>query len=71
MHVSTAEDRAEGYGLPASEYRELYAVRDTQAPLPRSQSWMGRFSDEMAWSVPASPLVVSVDGLPEPEFPHG
>jgi hypothetical protein len=71
MYVSTAEDRAVGYGLPASEYRELYEARDIQAPLQRSQFWMGRFSGEMAWSVRASPLVVAVDGLPEPDFPHG
>ena len=42
MYVSTAEDRAEGYGLPAAEYSEMYAGRETQAPLPRSQFWMGR-----------------------------
>jgi hypothetical protein len=71
MYVSTAEDRAEGYGLPAAEYSEMYAGRETQAPLPRSQFWMGRFSGEMTWSVRPSPLVVAVDGLPEPEFPHG
>jgi len=40
MYVSTAEDRAEGYGLPSRGYRELYSVRDTQAPLQRSQFWM-------------------------------
>jgi hypothetical protein len=71
MYVSTAEDRAEGYGLPASEYRELYTIRDMQEPLPCSQFWMGRFSGEMAWSVRVSPLIVAADGLPEPEFPHG
>jgi hypothetical protein len=60
MYVSTAEDRAEGsgYGLPASEYRELYAIRDMQEPLPRSQFWMGRFNGEMAWSVRARACLV-------------
>ena len=36
MYVSTADDRAAGYGLPASEYRELYEVGDEQKPLARS-----------------------------------
>jgi hypothetical protein len=71
MYVSTADDRAAGYGLPASEYRELYEVGDEQKPLARSQFWIGRFSGAMAWSVRATPLVVTVDGLPEPEFPDG
>ncbi len=71
MYVSTADDRAAGYGLPASEYCELYEVGDEQRPLPRSQFWVGRFDGTMAWSVRATPLVVVVDGLPEPEFPQG
>jgi hypothetical protein len=37
MYVSTDEDRAEGYGLLAFEHRELYAIRNTHEPLPRSQ----------------------------------
>jgi len=71
MYVSTAEDRAAGYGLPSSEYRELYQIRDEQRPLMRSQFWIGRFDGSMAWSVRATPLIVTVDGLPEPEFPQG
>ena len=71
MYISTAEDRAAGYGLPALEYRGLYEIRDAQEPLPRSQFWMGRFSGTMAWSVRVTPLAVEVNGLPEPEFPHG
>lgn len=71
MYVSTAEDRAVGYGLPASEYRQLYEVRDRKKPLRRSQFWIGRFDGNMVWSVRATPLVVVVDGSPEPEFPQG
>lgn len=71
MYVSTSDDRAAGYGLPSSEYCELYEFRDEQAPLPRSQFWIGRFGGSMAWSVRATPLVVLVDGLPEPEYPQG
>lgn len=57
------EDRVAGYGLPAAEYHELYEIRETQQPLPRSQFWMGRFDGTMAWSVRVTPLVVAVDGL--------
>lgn len=71
MYVSTAEDRAAGYGLPASEYHELYRIRDKRQPLPRSQFWMGQFVGIMGWSVRATPLVVAIDGLPEPVLPHG
>jgi hypothetical protein len=71
MYVSTTEDRAAGYGLPASEYRQLYEIRDRKKPLRRSQFWIGRFDGALAWSVRATPLVVVVDGLPDPEFPQG
>jgi hypothetical protein len=65
MYISTAADRAPGYGLPA-EYHELHQIRDVQEPMPRSQFWMGRFGGAMAWSVRATPLAVAVQGLPEP-----
>jgi hypothetical protein len=71
MYISTADDRASGYGLPASEYHELHEISDLQQPLPQSQFWMGRFDGEMAWSVRATPLVVVPDGWPEPAFPQG
>src|SRR5262249_13153458 len=65
MYIPTAEDRAAGYGLPASEYRQLYEIRDRKKPLRRSQFWIGRFDGTIAWSVRATPLVGVVDGLPE------
>ena len=71
MYISTSDDRAAGYGLPASEYGDLYAIGDERQPLPRSQFWMGRFDGTMAWSVRATPLVVAISGLREPEFPQG
>lgn len=71
MCVSSSEDRAAGYGLPSSEYHELYNLRDQRRPLPHSQFWMGRFDGTLAWSVRVTPLVVVIDGLPEPEFPQG
>ena len=71
MYISTAGDRAAGYRLPPSEYHQLYKIRETEQPLPRSQFWMGRFNGTMAWSVRVVPQVVVIDGLPEPEFPQG
>jgi len=71
MYVSTPEDRAAGYGVPAAEYYELYEIPETQEPLPCSQFWMGRFDGTMACSVRVTPLVVAIDGLPEPEMPQG
>jgi hypothetical protein len=71
MYISTAEDRAAGYGLPPSEYHQLYEIRETQHPLPRSQFWMGRFNGTMPWSVEVVPQIVVIDGLPEPELPQG
>ena len=51
MYVSTAEDRAEGYGLPAAEYRELYEIRDARSRCRAASSgwagsmarWRGRY----------------------------
>jgi hypothetical protein len=71
MYVSTAEDRTGGYGLPTSEYHELYNIRDKRRPLPHSQFWIGKFIGAMEWSVWVTPLVRAIDGLPEPEFPDG
>jgi hypothetical protein len=71
MYISTPDDRAAGYGLPASEYGDLYAVGDEQQPLPGSQFWTGRFEGTMGWSVRVTPLVVAISGLREPEFPQG
>jgi hypothetical protein len=71
MLVSTEEDRARGYGLPASEYQELYERRATQEPLPATQVWIGRYEGEgrtgSTWVVPQ---VVAMDGLPELDTPQ-
>lgn len=71
MLVPPGEDRARGYGLPAQEYRELHALREQVVPLPDTQFWIGRYSGQQrmasAWAVP---MVVAIDGLPEPDHPH-
>ncbi|BBJ39967.1 hypothetical protein SSPO_026850 [Streptomyces antimycoticus] len=70
MLVSSEADRGRGYGLPASEYHELYALRDELRPLPASQFWAGRYEGVRGWSIRVTPLAVSVDGLPEPDRPQ-
>ncbi len=70
MLVSPEEDRAKGYGFPSSEYTELYALRDQQEPLPASQFWIGRYEGVRDWSVRGAPLVVTMEGLPNPGLPQ-
>ncbi|MFI7114796.1 hypothetical protein ACIBK9_51385 [Nonomuraea sp. NPDC050227] len=72
MLVSSEEEREAGYGLPASEYRELWTLRDEARPLPTSQFWIGQYNTgsrlASAW---VTPLAVVVEGLPEPDLPQG
>lgn len=71
MLLSSAEDRAQGYGLPPSEYELLYARRDMLEPLPSSQFWIGRYAGSLQLgSVWVTPLSVQIDGLPESVGPH-
>lgn len=71
MLVSSREDRARGYGVPASEYRELYERRDTVAPLPVSQFWVGQHTGASTVLEQVTPLAVAIPGLPEPPQPQG
>jgi hypothetical protein len=72
MLISSEAQRRDGYGLPTSEYRNLWAVRGAAQPLPASQFWIGRYTGQRriaaAW---ATPVVVAVSGLPEPDRPQG
>jgi hypothetical protein len=70
MLVSSEEERDAGYGLPPTEYRELYALRDEARPLPVSRFWIGRYDGVRGWSIRVVPLTVRVDGLPEPDRPQ-
>jgi hypothetical protein len=70
MLISSEEERARGYGLPASEYREIFALRDEVHPLPASQFWAGRYKGVRQASVRVTPLVVQIDDMPDPELPH-
>ena len=69
--VSSEDDRTRGYGVRAHEYRALYELRDEAAPLPASQFWIGRHDGEQRLaSVWVTPMVVKVNGLPEPDLPQ-
>ncbi len=72
MLVLSRTDRAAGSGLPPSEYRALWALRDEVAPLPTSRFWIGRYTGARrvasAW---VTPLAVTVEGLPVPDRPQG
>jgi hypothetical protein len=71
MLVASQEERDAGYGLPASEYRELWTLRDKIEPLPASQFWLGRYEGDRGWDVRVTPFAVTVEGLPEPDQPQG
>lgn len=71
MLASPAEDRSKGYGLPVSEYRELYNSRNALQPLPASQFWVGRYNGGRLCSARVTPIVVVADGATEPDAPHG
>ncbi|MEV6012389.1 hypothetical protein AB0M29_37020 [Streptomyces sp. NPDC051976] len=72
MLVSSEDQRNAGYGLPSSEYRELRGLlRDEVQPLPASQFWIGRHEGVRGWSVRVTPLIVTAQGLPEPQQPQG
>ena len=72
MLVSSEEQRNAGYGIPASEYRGLWTLRDEALPLPASRFWIGRYVGESRLaSTWVTPLAVRVDGLPEPGRPQG
>jgi hypothetical protein len=70
MLVSSEEDRVAGYGLPTSEYRNLYVLRDQLRPLPASWLWIGRYVGERIGATWVTPLVVAIDGIPEPVQPQ-
>lgn len=72
MLVSSQEARDAGYGLPASEYRELWTLRDNVQPLPASRFWIGRYAGQSRLaSTWVTPLVVTLTDLAEPDRPQG
>ena len=71
MLVSSQEQRAAGYGLPAAEYHALFAARESAGPLPDTMAWIGRYDGErVRASACVTPMVVSVDGVGPLETPQ-
>jgi hypothetical protein len=70
MLVSSEKERAAGHGVPPSEYRALYDLRDTNAP-PASQFWIGRYTGSRLTAVHVTPVAIRFDATPEPDLPQG
>lgn len=70
MLVSSTDERARGYGLPASEYREMYAIRDQLVPLQASTFWIGRHVGTSIAFAQVTPLVVAIDDLQKTATPQ-
>jgi hypothetical protein len=70
MLVSSAEDRAKGYGLPASEYRAVYEAHKSMRPLNASQFWIGQYVGPGLAHEQVTPLVVVGERLEDPPRPH-
>lgn len=71
MLVSSEKNRADGHGVPVSEYHDLYARRNAAQPLADSQFWIGRYEGVRGWSIRVTPLAVRMYGVPEPAQPQG
>jgi hypothetical protein len=72
MLVSSEDDRARGYGLPQSEYRDLYDRRESKEPLPATHVWFGRYEGEdRTGTVGVVPIVVAIEGERDPDQPQG
>lgn len=71
MLVSSEDDRAYGYGLPPSEYADLYARHHRMQPLDATQFWIGQYDgNPRSGSIRVTPLAVRIQGIPEPELPQ-
>ncbi|MGH7870553.1 MAG: hypothetical protein ACREP9_23625 [Candidatus Dormibacteraceae bacterium] len=71
MLILSQENRNAGYGFPSSEYHGLWMLRNELQPLPASQFWIGRYTGRRRASARVTPLVVTAEGLPEPDRPQG
>ncbi len=71
--ISSEEARLSGYGVPPTEYTELYAQRGRMEPLPRSQYWSGSYTGERRGaSIWVTPFVIEVIGTNSPrDIPSG
>jgi hypothetical protein len=71
--ASSEEARANGYGVPLTEYTTLYAHRDRLEPLPFSQYWIGCYTgDRRGASIWVTPFVIEAIGSSSPpDIPSG
>lgn len=71
MLVSSSAERANGYGLPRSEYQALYENRGLGGPLSDSQGWIGRYGGTRTQaSACVTPMVIRLNGTPDPDRPQ-
>lgn len=71
MMVSSQQDRAQGYGLPPTEFESLYRQNSQRQPPDHVQVWMGRFIGERhIASVQATPMIVTADDATPASDPH-
>lgn len=69
--VFSDRQRANGYGLPDTEYELLYRWRERVGPPPRTQFWIGRYGGATRpWSVWVTPIAIDVPGA-DPDLPDG
>lgn len=68
MLVSSAADRANGYGLPPGEYAALHATQTR--PPAGTRFWIGRYEGEQRISAWVTPKVVRIKGAEEPIGPQ-
>lgn len=72
MLVSSKEDRAGGYGLPATEYGALFKISNSGTPLPDTKVWVARYNgDRIRTSVCVTPVVIRPEGASSPQLPQG
>lgn len=72
MLVSSHDERAQGYGLPATEYKELYGQHQFLEPLPTTHVWIGQCdSRSRTGSIWVVPLIVIAEGQQESDYPQG
>jgi hypothetical protein len=71
MRVSSEDQRGKGYGLPVSEYFDVFNMRASKTPPAKTQFWIGRYTGRrLRIGVCVTPMEVKVLGLPDSGMPH-
>jgi hypothetical protein len=69
--VSSDEARADGYGVPAGEYHDIYRARVDGQPPSGTQCWIARYEGARLASARVVPVAVVLDDHGEPDRPTG